>query len=139
MYSLGGSTTTTSSTTSTSAAAASTSVSATYVGCYKDNGDNRTLNGSKKISSSMTPSVCNSYCSGLGYTYAGTEYYDEVSIDINFRLITYLLRSATVVTSWTLQRSPIIVNVNSLARVTALRNAVVTLGSVCILSAAQQP
>lgn len=87
----------------------------------------------------MTPSVCNSYCSGLGYTYAGTEYYDEVSIDINFRLITYLLRSATVVTSWTLQRSPIIVNVNSLARVTALRNAVVTPGSVCILSAAQQP
>ncbi|OWZ77169.1 glucan endo-1,3-alpha-glucosidase agn1 [Cryptococcus neoformans Bt85] len=77
VYSLGGSTTTTSSTTSTSAAAASTSVSATYVGCYKDNGDNRTLNGSKKISSSMTPSVCNSYCSGLGYTYAGTEYYDE--------------------------------------------------------------
>ncbi|OWZ63616.1 hypothetical protein AYX14_06683 [Cryptococcus neoformans] len=55
----------------------STSTSATYVGCYKDNGDNRTLNGNKKISSSMTPSVCNSYCSGLGYTYAGTEYYDE--------------------------------------------------------------
>lgn len=26
----------------------------------------------------MTPSVCTSYCSGLGYAYAGLEYYDEV-------------------------------------------------------------
>lgn len=32
----------------------------------------------------MTASVCNSYCSGLGYAYAGTEYYDEVSVIINF-------------------------------------------------------
>ncbi|ADV23630.1 glucan endo-1,3-alpha-glucosidase agn1 [Cryptococcus gattii Ru294] len=74
VYSLGSPTTTT----TTSPASSTTSTSAaTYVGCYKDNGDNRTLNGSKKISSSMTASVCNSYCSGLGYAYAGTEYYDE--------------------------------------------------------------
>lgn len=50
-----------------------------YIGCYKDNGNDRTLSGSKEITSTMTPSACVAYCSGLGYSYAGLEYYDEVS------------------------------------------------------------
>lgn len=50
-----------------------------YIGCYKDNGNDRTLSASKKIASTMTPSACVAYCSDLGYSYAGLEYYDEVS------------------------------------------------------------
>ncbi|ODN90837.1 hypothetical protein L198_06154 [Cryptococcus wingfieldii CBS 7118] len=49
----------------------------TWAGCYKDSGSSRTLDGVKTTSNSMTALVCNAYCSGLGYAYAGTEYYNE--------------------------------------------------------------
>ncbi|WVQ70514.1 hypothetical protein IAR50_000033 [Cryptococcus sp. DSM 104548] len=65
-----------------SAAAASTSgitviSGTTYLGCYPDSGTQHTLNGTKLINNTMTAKVCVSYCSGLGYAYAGVEYFNE--------------------------------------------------------------
>jgi hypothetical protein len=49
----------------------------TYQGCYTDPGP-RTLGGLSFVNStSMTDSMCISYCDGKGYIYAGTEYSQE--------------------------------------------------------------
>jgi hypothetical protein len=52
----------------------------TYQGCYLDSADARTLSfflGSNGYT--MTPTLCSSLCTAAGYTYAGTEYGEEVS------------------------------------------------------------
>ncbi|TYJ52507.1 hypothetical protein B9479_006901 [Cryptococcus floricola] len=73
----------TSTSSSSSAAASSTSLAittitgSTYLGCYSDSGSDRTLNGTKSSTSTMTAKTCVSYCAGLGYQYAGLEYYNE--------------------------------------------------------------
>ncbi|KAG8880657.1 hypothetical protein FRB97_000611 [Tulasnella sp. 331] len=69
-------TTSTKTTTSTSATASSTS-GMQYVGCYTDQGSPRTLSSYSTTSASMTNALCLSTCTGMGYTYAGTEYADE--------------------------------------------------------------
>ncbi|WRT68503.1 uncharacterized protein IL334_005479 [Kwoniella shivajii] len=67
--------TTTSKTTSapTSSATSGNSV-ATYYGCYQDNSSSRILNSASTESTSMTPSVCQAFCSGKGYSLAGVSY-----------------------------------------------------------------
>ncbi|ODN82718.1 hypothetical protein L202_01005 [Cryptococcus amylolentus CBS 6039] len=73
----------TSTSSSSSVAASSTSLAittitgSTYLGCYSDSGTDRTLNGTKSSTSTMTAKTCVSYCAGLGYQYAGVEYYNE--------------------------------------------------------------
>ncbi|WVQ72276.1 hypothetical protein IAR50_001826 [Cryptococcus sp. DSM 104548] len=67
---------TTSSSTSTSVSATST-IASLYVGCFSDSTP-RHLNGSSYTSSSaMSNEACISYCSNLGFVYAGTEYASE--------------------------------------------------------------
>ncbi|GFZ50872.1 Endo-1,3-alpha-glucanase agn1 [Saitozyma sp. JCM 24511] len=44
------------------------------LGCYSDSSSPRLLTGTEQDQSGMTVSSCTSYCSGLGYTYAGVEY-----------------------------------------------------------------
>jgi hypothetical protein len=58
-----------------STVAVSTDISYAYLGCYEDTTDilTRVLRGPSFTSSSMTPTSCASYCSNLGYPYAGTE------------------------------------------------------------------
>lgn len=68
-------TTTTASKTTTTTTTTATSASATpsgYVGCYVDQGSPRALASYSTTSASMTNTLCESTCAGLGYAYAGT-------------------------------------------------------------------
>ena len=57
----------------------SAEISYNYWGCYEDTTDTltRVLRGPGYASPSMTPTSCASYCSGLGYPYAGNEYGEQ--------------------------------------------------------------
>jgi hypothetical protein len=72
--------TTTSSTSSTVASTSMTSAtpSSTSLGCYQDS-PTRLLSGSLYTASNMTSNACISYCSQLGFNYAGLEYGQEVN------------------------------------------------------------
>nr|XP_018261580.1 uncharacterized protein I303_06018 [Kwoniella dejecticola CBS 10117]OBR83738.1 hypothetical protein I303_06018 [Kwoniella dejecticola CBS 10117] len=59
--------------TTTSKAATSTSA-ATYYGCYVDQASPRLMSGANTESTSMTPSTCQTFCSGKGYSLAGVAY-----------------------------------------------------------------
>jgi hypothetical protein len=65
--------TSTTSSTSSNAAAATLGSQYTSLGCYKDSSSVRTLNAASYTSSTNTPAVCASFCSGKGYRYSGTE------------------------------------------------------------------
>ncbi|OCF33259.1 hypothetical protein I316_05000 [Kwoniella heveanensis BCC8398] len=49
----------------------------TYFGCVTESQDERLLNGFAFSSESLTPLLCVTQCTKLGYTFAGTEYGDE--------------------------------------------------------------
>jgi hypothetical protein len=49
------------------------------MGCYTDAASPRTLNPYYAIVDANTNVGCQATCSGLGYTYAGTEYGSEVN------------------------------------------------------------
>lgn len=50
----------------------------TYLGCAKDPNAPRALSGADWTwSDQMTNSMCVSFCSGKGYKYAGTEYFNQ--------------------------------------------------------------
>ncbi|WWD02288.1 hypothetical protein V865_000327 [Kwoniella europaea PYCC6329] len=67
------STTKTSTTAATSTTTQSSST-ATYYGCYQDSSSSRLMNSASTESSSMTPSVCQAFCSSKGYSLAGVSY-----------------------------------------------------------------
>ncbi|KAG8982997.1 hypothetical protein FRB94_008174 [Tulasnella sp. JGI-2019a] len=71
------STTSTSKATTATSSAATTTASGAYVGCYVDQGAPRSLASYSTTSASMTNTLCQSTCAGMGYAYAGTEYADE--------------------------------------------------------------
>jgi hypothetical protein len=65
---------------STSAALVATSnvpAGWSYTGCYTDGTNGRALAKDANTNSQMTAQTCISYCSGLGYGVAGTEYYTQ--------------------------------------------------------------
>ncbi|WWC71473.1 uncharacterized protein I206_105431 [Kwoniella pini CBS 10737] len=61
-------------TSTTTSKAATTSSVATYYGCYADQSSPRLLSGANTESTSMTPSTCQTFCSGKGYSLAGVSY-----------------------------------------------------------------
>ncbi|OCF75909.1 hypothetical protein I204_03206 [Kwoniella mangroviensis CBS 8886] len=72
-------TSTSTSTIKTSTTAATATVTerdsaATYYGCYQDSSSKRLMNSASTESSSMTPSVCQTFCSSKGYSLAGVSY-----------------------------------------------------------------
>jgi glucan endo-1,3-alpha-glucosidase len=71
IYSYAPSSTTTSATTTTTSSTPSSTW--TSLGCYGDS-SNRVLAAYSTSSGSMTTGLCQSTCSGRGYSYAGTEY-----------------------------------------------------------------
>lgn len=64
--------TTTTTTTSKATTTTASSGAATYVGCYTDQGNPRTLASYSTTSTSNTNAQCESTCFGKGYTFAGT-------------------------------------------------------------------
>ncbi|WVW85518.1 hypothetical protein I302_107556 [Kwoniella bestiolae CBS 10118] len=68
------STTTTKTTSATTATVTERDSAATYYGCYQDSSSSRLMNSASTESSSMTPSVCQTFCSSKGYSLAGVSY-----------------------------------------------------------------
>lgn len=48
------------------------------LGCYTDSAESRTLTGSYRESSSMTPTSCINTCRASGFKYAGLQYGKQV-------------------------------------------------------------
>ncbi|KAG9044270.1 hypothetical protein FS837_008421 [Tulasnella sp. UAMH 9824] len=63
---------TTSASSTTSSASATATATWTNLGCYVDQ-SSRTLNGASKVDNSMTVGMCQTFCGGSGFIYAGVE------------------------------------------------------------------
>lgn len=58
-----------------------------YKGCFVDRIGGRALNGSLITSDHMSGAACVSWCVGLGFNVAGTEWGDEVRLSLHFGLL----------------------------------------------------